>query len=216
MNLFEYGSFTDLRNECFKKFGTIFDLPIISDPYSEVTFLFENGNILDLGAGKDIPFYKNIQSKIQDGKYYSLDNDPHGTFNFRYISEIPITLKFSLVFANQFFEHLHYEDALNTASELKDKICDGGYVGFTVPNISHPNRYWGDFTHVTPWNYNNLYMLVKFTGCEVIKIARYSKRHPQGLIEKIITKYVSRVYRMDWCDSILIIGRKNGRQSEAD
>jgi hypothetical protein len=52
-------------------------------------------------------------------------------------------------------------------------------------------------------------MLYKYAGFEVIKIARYSKRHPKGFMEKLITKYVSRVYRMDWCDSVIMIGQKN-------
>jgi hypothetical protein len=183
----------------------------VKDSYDETVKQYKEGNVLDVGAGAKKPLYTALKKKIQNGKYYSMDSDDGGEFDFISPDHIPESLRFSLIVANQFFEHLSPDASLDIAKKLFEKTAPGGKFIATIPNISHPNRYWGDITHVTHWNYNNIYMVFKYAGYDITKIARYSKRHPQGIMEKIITHYVSRVYRMDWCDSILLVAqKKNG------
>ena len=205
---FDYGTFDDVRAQTVQKFGSFLDLPIVPGFNQEAISTYSAGNILDIGAGKDKPMLKSME-KIDTKLYYTLDNDPQGDFNFNALEDIPVELQFELVTAGQFFEHLHYQDALNFTQKLKNHIAPGGQLVVSVPNILHPNRYWGDITHLTHWNYNNLSLIYHYADMSVTKIARYSKRHPQGLIEKTLAKYISRIYRMDWCDSILMVGQKN-------
>jgi hypothetical protein len=96
----------------FYKFGNIFDLPIIVDPYKEAIKHYCMGNILDIGAGKDKIFKSIVDRNLIKGDYFSLDNDPFGDFDFNQISDIPGSLKFNFVLANQVFEHLIVEDSL--------------------------------------------------------------------------------------------------------
>ncbi len=207
--IFDYGTFDDVRAKTVQKFGSFIELPIIRNANEIAISYYREGNILDIGAGKNKPFFKSINEKIEGGKYYSLDNDPQGEFDFSTLEEIPSDLNFSLVIANQFFEHLEYQDAINFTHHLSKNISEGGNLIVSVPNILHPNRYWGDITHLTHWNYNNLSLIYHYAGLEVTKIARYSKRHPRGLIEKLIAGYITRIYRMDWCDSIAMVGVKS-------
>lgn len=205
---FEYGFYDDCLKECSDKFGNIFGLPIIDSPYIEIAKHYQKGNILDLGSGKKKPLGEIMKDKLNDGNYYSLDTDPRGKFDFNDIKEIPKDLKFDLIVANQVFEHLDIEESIDLMIDAGKLLTDGGKIIVTVPNISHPNRQRSNITHKTPWGFWSLYMPFKMANLEVVKVARYSKRHPKGLIEKIIIYYVSRVYRMDWCDSILMIGKK--------
>lgn len=205
---FEYGFYSDCLKETYKKFGEILSLPIIKDPYSEVKNNYITGNVLDIGAGKDKSLERHL--KLKNGKYYSLDNDPCGVFDFKHIDEIPENLRFSMIIANQVFEHLDIQESIEMMVKASSHLEKNGKFIATVPNISHPNRQISNITHKTAWGYNSFYMLFKYANLDVIKIARYSKRYPEGIIEKLITKYVSRVFRMDWCDSIILIGANNG------
>ena len=203
---FDYGYYWEMRNECVKKFGEIFDLPIIefATPVSE----YSEGNILDVGAGKELGLFYTIKDRIKQGKYWALDNNPLGNFDFREPEDIPAELSFSLIVANQFFEHLSIEEAVKILFQLSGHLDKNGKIYVSVPNISHPVRFFGDITHKTWWSYVSLYTIFKLCGLEVLKISRSSKRHRKGMLEKIITNYLARIYRIDWCDAIIVVAQK--------
>lgn len=205
-NNFEYGFYFDCRKECFQKFGSIDDLPIIKGPYKKIAEIYQGGKILDVGAGKEKPIQKCL--KLSDDLYFSLDNDPYGKFNYNSVEEIPNKELFSLITANQFFEHISLQDSIDLVCKLSLHLEKNDYLISTVPNIQHPVRQRADITHITNWDYKALYMLYKYADLEVIEILRYSKRRPKGIIEKILSRYINRIYRIDWCDSVLIVGRK--------
>ncbi len=209
MEELDYGFYRQVVQECSIEFGSVFDLPIVANPYFELLSAYKGGDILDIGAGNDKPLYAIIKDYVKGGQYYSLDNSRSGDFDFRAIDEIPLSTTFSYVSANQVFEHLTLEESVSIAEKLEKHLVNGAKIFVSVPNIAHPNRFWTDVTHKTHWNYNNVALPFKMFNIEITKIARYSKRHPQGLIEKALAKYISRIYRMDWCDSILMIGQKN-------
>jgi len=205
---FEYGFYSDALQECYQTFGDIFELPIIDNFTREMRNHYVSGNVLDIGAGKAKPLYKTFKKRLKNGNYYSLDTDPQGTFDFHGIDDIPADLIFTFITANQVFEHLDIAESIELMCKASQHLQPEGKIIVAVPNISHPNRQISNITHKTPWGFDSFYMVFKYANLEVTRIARYSKRHPQGCMEKLITKYVSRVYRMDWCDSILMIGEK--------
>lgn len=207
MKTFEYGFYSDCLSECVKKFGSIEDLPIIEDPYMRVREIYSGGKVLDIGAGKDKPMQKALN--LSNDLYCSLDSDPCGTFTYESIEEVPNEERFSFVTANQVFEHIDLQGSIDLACNISKHLEKNGCFIATVPNVNHPIRQRSNITHITNWEYKALYMLYKYAGLEVTEIARYSKRHPQGLIEKILARYINRIYRIDWCDSILIAGRKS-------
>ncbi len=203
---FGYGFYSDCLKECIKKFGSIEDLPIINGPYKKISEIYSGGKVLDIGAGKEKPVQKCLN--LGDDLYFSLDNDPCVKFDYNSIEEIPEDELFSLITANQFFEHITVEDSINLVCDLARHLKEKGYFISTVPNIQHPIRQQTNITHITAWDYKALYMLYKYANLKVIEISRYSKRHPQGIIERTLAKYINRIYRIDWCDSILIVGEK--------
>lgn len=203
---FEYGFYSDCLRECFMRFGSIKDLPILKRHQKRIVDLYHSGKVLDVGAGKEKPLQKSL--RLKDDLYFSLDNDPCGDFTYSSAEEIPNDERFSLIVANQLFEHISLQDSIDLFCILSKHLEKNGYLISTVPNIHHPVRQRTNITHITYWEYKALYMLYKYAGLEVIEISRYSKRHPKGIIERILARYINQIYRIDWCDSILIIGKK--------
>lgn len=206
LKFFSYGFYTDARSECFEKFGSIFDVPVVPSLMGEINTTYQGGKVLDVGAAKEKVLMRDMA--LDDNNYFTLDNDPEGGFDFNTISEIPNDMRFSMMVANQFFEHLTIDEAVEYIQLLSDYLEEGGVFIASVPNVSHPNRYWGDPTHRTPWDYKGLYMIMKYGGLETLKIARFGKAHPQSLLDRFLAKSMARIYRIDWCDSILIIAQK--------
>lgn len=204
----EYGFYSDMLVECHERFGSVFDLPIIKNPYVEIKQHYLSGNVLDVGAGKTKPLLQFLESTMKGGSYYSMDTDQQGDFTYSKIEDIPSSTSFDLIVANQIFEHLSVNSSLAMIRDLSRLLSSGGKIIATVPNIAHPNRQHSNITHITPWGYNSLYMLFRHAGLSVLKIARYSKRHPKGIIEKTLSRYIARIYRMDWCDSIIIVAER--------
>ena len=123
---FDYGFYSDGLRECAEKFGDLFVQPIISSPYIEITQNYTGGNILDIGAGKEKPLYACIKDKLAGGSYFSLDTDPKGKFDFADLRQIPENLKFSLIVANQFFEHLDVGSSMNVIRTASAMLKQGG------------------------------------------------------------------------------------------
>lgn len=205
---FDYGTYVRARNDCATQFGHLFDLPILHNRTRKIVSYYTEGNILDLGAGNALKMAKLFEPILRNGTYYSLDEDPSGTFSFRSVADIPESLEFSLIIADQFFEHLEINDAIEIITKVSEHLSRGGCFVVSVPNISHPIRFFADITHKTWWEFDAVYMLFKYANLDVDAIMRFSKRHPKGLISKIVAHYMRAIYGMDWCDSIMVVGSK--------
>ncbi len=203
----DYSTLFKGRQEGFQKFGNIYRLPIIRSPYDYLSTTYQSGLVLDVGAGSDL-YIKNLLH-LDEKTYYSLDNDLSGAFNYHKTSDIPHGMQFEWIIMNQLIEHLTINQAVELLSELINFLHPDGRVLITTPNIFHPNRYWGDPTHVTPWGHNALYGLLTGVGYKVPQIYRYSKnRRPLDPFSWMIERIVRSLYRIDWCDSIMVIATK--------
>jgi len=195
------------RQEGFQKFGAIYQLPIVRSPYDYLKSFYQSGPILDVGAGVDLYIKKLLQ--LDEKTYFSLDNDPSGTFTYHQISDIPHGMQFTWIVMNQLIEHLTIEQAVELLTNLKIILHPEGQAIITTPNIFHPNRYWGDPTHVTPWGHNALYGLLTGIGYQVQQIYRYSKnRPPLDPLTWLVERLMRRLYRIDWCDSIMLVATR--------
>jgi hypothetical protein len=194
------------RTECYQRFGSVLDLPLRSPGEALPELLGPDSRVLDVGAGAHKPF-KAMLERL-GVTYFSMDTDPDGDFDFRSFSEVPQDMYFDLVLANQVLEHVSVDDAFNMVSQAHNKISDDGRIVVTVPNAAHPVRQ-RDCTHITPWPANDLYSLLRSAGFHVDSMARYNKfpltDHP---LKRWIVEVVCREFRIDWCDSIMAIGRR--------
>ena len=195
------------RQEGFQKYGSIYQLPIIRSPYEYLRAYYREGLVLDIGAGADL--YIKTLLRLDDNTYFSLDNDPSGPFSYNQISDIPDGMEFKWIIMNQLVEHLTIDQAVIMLTGLKSFFHPEGQAIITTPNIFHPNRFWGDPTHLTPWGHNALYGLLTGIGYQVPYIFRYSKNHrPIDPLTWVVERIMRRLYRIDWCDSIMVIATR--------
>ena len=211
MGYFSYAEMLVAREECFKRFGSIFSIPVHSGNKHNILLNYlsreSQGNMLDFGAGPQRlkPF---ISAHFPSLAYRSLDSDAAYGCDYTSVEEIPENTLFSLVCADQVLEHIPVEGTLGIFDNLKKKLAPGCLFYATVPNISHPTRFFSNIEHCTYVSYFDLYYFCRFAGLEPLAIFRYSKRHPKGWFERFIAKKIQDIYRMDWADSIAIIARK--------
>ena len=192
------------RREAFNRFGTIYDLPIVRSAYGYIRHQYRGGLVLDVGAG--IEHYLQQVLKLDDKAYHSLDNDPSGDFTYADVTQIPPGEQYQWVVLNQVLEHLTIEKTADLLLDLHAHLAPEGHMVITVPNVLHPVRYRVDETHVTPWSYGGLYAMCRFAGYEVLQIYRYSKnRGPIDPFSWVIERVMRRLYRVDWCQSIMLV-----------
>lgn len=210
---FSYYQLTHWREECHQRFGSIHHLPLIAWGQELQSLLKKDSRVLDIGAGVKKPLQKTIKDARQ--RYYSLDNDQAGRFDFCSFDDIPPDLQFDVMVANQVLEHLTINDAFDMVSSGYQKLVEGGCFLATVPNPAHPVRYWADVTHITHWPFNDLYGLFRTAGYSVRTLARYNKTAlTHNPIKRMVTNIVCESFRIDWCDSLLIVGQKKSQKSE--
>ena len=194
------------RAECYQRFGPVIDLPLRSPSDVLPELLGNKSRGLDLGAGAHKPFKPLFESS--GGAYFSMDIDPDGDFDFHSFSDVPEGMRFDLILANQVLEHVSVDEAFHMVSQAHERLVAGGAILVTVPNAAHPVRQ-RDCTHVTPWPVNDLYSLLRSAGFQIESLARYNKfpltDHP---LKRWIVDVVCHEFRMDWCDSIMAIGRR--------
>jgi len=194
------------RTECWQRFGSALEFPIRA-PHEELQgLLAADTRVLDVGAGAHMPFRSQVLKA--NAIYYTLDSDPQGSFDFRSFDEVPADMRFDLAILNQVLEHMTVETAFGAVCSAHHSLTEGGNLVATVPNTSHPVRQW-DSTHITAWPANDLYSLVRSAGFRVTGMARYNKFKPTANpLKRWIVRTVSREFRIDWCDSIMVVATK--------
>lgn len=208
INPLSWSQLTRWRNECVERFGTTTSMPTIKSPYHELEKLLKpNVKVLDIGAGTEKPLKKRVEG--QGRAYFSLDVDQAGEFNYHTFEDIPTEQRFQLMWANQVLEHVPIHLGYQIVCGAFQYLEEGGWFLATVPNPAHPVRYWADATHIQHWPASDLYGLFREAGFEVPLLARYNKhRYPRNPLKRLVTGIVVEVFRMDWCDSLFIIGQK--------
>ncbi len=202
-----YSALSQGRREAFERFGAIYDLPVLRSAYGYLKQHYQGGLVLDIGAG--VKHYLQQVLGLDDTAYHSLDNDPSGHFTYVDIAHIPPEQRYRWIVLNQVVEHLTIEEAASLLSALRSHLDEDGEMFITVPNISHPIRYWGDPTHVTPWSYAALYAICRVAKLQVTQIYRYSKhRGPLDPLSWIVERIMRHLYQIDWCQSILLIATR--------
>ncbi len=196
------------RNECYTRFGPVLNLPLRSLVDELPGILSFQCRVLVVGAGAHKPLQAVVESS--SAKYFTMDTDPNGTFDFRSFEDVQPDAYFDIVVADQVLEHMPVGDAFGMVCEAFRHLSEGGWLIASVPNTAHPVRQW-DCTHVTPWPANDLYSLLRSAGFAVKSMSRFNK-YPltSNPFKRWVVNTVCREFRVDWCDSIMAIGQKNG------
>jgi hypothetical protein len=199
------------RKECYVRFGPVSNMPLRSLADELPGLLSSHCRVLDVGAGAHKPLQALVESS--SAIYFTMDTDPGGTFDFRSFEDMPPETRFDVITADQVLEHMPVEDAFTIVSEAYRHLSEGGSFVASVPNTAHPVRQW-DCTHVTAWAPNDLYSLLRSAGFFVKSMSRFNKFPlTTNPFRRWVVKTVCREFRVDWCDSIVSVGQKNGLES---
>ena len=209
----EYEEFFSLTERAFQRYGSIFSLSVSDEPYEYLHNIYKSqylgGCVLDFGCGARKPLQKVLG--VDETCYHSCDSDPGGVFTFKEVSDIPQENKYDIIAANQVFEHLTFIEGIRTSYNLARHVAPGGIMQIGVPNPQHPTRQMSNPTHITPWNYLNLCALLELGGLDPFMCSRCNKVPGPRWYERPFVGMVSRVFRMDWCDTVYAVGRKDKR-----
>lgn len=205
-----YNAFFKLCEKAYYKFGDILDLPVGVHPFDflkQISQQFEKENmkLLDFGCGFKKPLQKWLG--ISDEQYFTCDDDPGGDFTYRRVDDIANNELFDIISSSHVFEHLLFEEGIRVSAELATHLKPGGIFQIAVPNPKHPTRYLSSPVHVTPWNYLNIYALMKMAGLDPFHCARYNK-FPLPFYIRPLINLICRYFMMDWADSIFVVGRR--------
>lgn len=206
-----YDDFFSLTERAFQRYGSISSVSVSEEPYKYLRNIYNSnyngGRVLDFGCGARKPL-QNVLG-LDETCYHSCDSDPSGVFSFNEISDIPQENKYDIIAANQVFEHLTFKEGIRTACDLARHVALGGILQIGVPNPQHPTRQMSNPTHITPWNHLNLCALLELGGLDPFYCARCNKVPGPRWYERPFVGMVSRVFRMDWCDTVYAVGRKD-------
>jgi hypothetical protein len=207
----KYDHHTRWREECGERFGTVFDLPVLK-PIREIRRLVANTplSVLDFGAGKK-QSAREIY-RIPSDRYQALDSDLEYKSSYKSLDDIKKDMRFGLVIMDQVIEHVSVNECYSLISRLSESLTPQGFVSITVPNMAHPVRYWADCDHMTPWSFYDIYGLLRNNSLEVRKIGRFNKFSLGfGPLNHLFARKMRKVFRIDWCDSIWVLGQTKAR-----
>ena len=205
-----YDRFFSLVGKYARQFGDIFSLPVGVESRLHIEKLYtteyRNGKVLDFGCSAAKQLQKVL--KIGDDLYHTCDNDASGTFTYESVDDITAESLYDIIAADQVIEHLSFAEGIRVAIKLGAHVAPGGIFQISVPNTQHPTRFLSNPTHQTPWNYLNICALLDLGGLAPVYFFRCNKKPPPSRKDKRIVDTVCRVFRMDWCDTVYVGGKR--------
>lgn len=189
-----------------ERFPRILKLPIVPDPFSPVVDAVDsNSRVLDVGANTR-RLQKKIGERLEGVYYKSLDVDKSHPHDYNDMSEV--NEKFNLVACLDVVEHLLVEEVFSLVSDVYSLLEEGGLFFVSTPNVHHPNFFWRDCTHRTPFRYNELAGILYQAGFKDLEVTRVGQLDFKGRITFLIFKPLLKFLDLDYATSIIIKAAK--------
>ena len=207
-DLFSWSDFYALRKEIRKMYPAVYDLQIKRKLLEVVAEeLGNNDLVLEVGAS-DRNFGKKLKDSFPMITYRSMDIDtslPHDYYTLDGITET-----FDIIILAEVIEHLEFSEAILLLKRLNRLLNDKGKIIITTPNIHHPNRYWQDPDHKTPFSYEVIGAALLATGYRIGRICRiYNDQLFRRLFRIYITSCLHRYLKLDFANSVVAVAQKS-------
>ncbi len=168
--------------------------------------LKDGAKILDVGSSnkslgeKIILRFPSITYKTMD-----IDKDQHHD----YYSLVDISESFDMIILAEVIEHLEFKEGISMLQKLLKTLNSGGKIIVTTPNIHHPNRYWWDPDHKTPYHYDGIGGALLSVGFRVDNIFRiYNDQFLKRCFRIYVTSHLHKYLDIDFAKSIVLVAQK--------
>jgi hypothetical protein len=203
-----WSKFYAFRKEIRRIYPSVYDLQIKRKLLEVVAEeLGKNDLVLEIGAS-DRGFFKKLKRSFPMITYKTMDIDtslPHDYYTLDDITET-----FDIIILAEVIEHLEFSEALLFLKRLNGLLNNNGKIIITTPNIHHPNRYWQDPDHKTPFSYEAIGGALLSTGYKIDRICRiYNDQFFRKLLRVYISSYLHRHLNIDFANSIVAVARKS-------
>ena len=168
--------------------------------------LSDGMKILDVGASNRALGDKLLR-KFPAITYKTMDIDRAQVHDYYTLEEISET--FDMIILSEVIEHLEFQEAMAMVDQLLTLLTNHGSLIISTPNIHHPNRYWCDPDHKTPYSYESAGAALLTAGFKVTKIYRiYNDQILRRLFRLYFASYLHRYLDVDFAASIVVVARK--------
>lgn len=196
------------RKQIKKRYPEIWDIPLVKKEMERITpHLREGIRILEIGAG-DRRYETKIKKFVPMATYKSLDIDKKTHQDYYQIGDIKET--FDLILMFEVIEHLTPGEATEMFKKILTLLVRGGTLLLSTPNLYHPNRYFQDITHKTPFRYEDLGATMLMAGFNTITFYRmYNDAFLRRTFRTLIGVHLHKYLEMDFARTLLAEGQRD-------
>lgn len=189
------------------QYQTVYHLKLKKKLWDVVIEELKGGDkILDVGA-HDRAIGEKMMAKFSSVIYKSMDIDraqSHDYYSFEEIAE-----SFNMILLSEVIEHLEFREGISLLKKLFELLNRGGKIILSTPNIHHPNCYWRDSNHKTPYRYDEIGGALLSVGFRVDKIYRiYNDQFFRKLFRIYVASYLHQYLDIDFAKSIVVVAVK--------
>ncbi|MCD5397814.1 class I SAM-dependent methyltransferase [candidate division NPL-UPA2 bacterium] len=194
------------RRQIKERYPKIWNLKIIKKHFKAILQEVGDGDkVLEIGA-YNRSLKEEMKNYYPNASYSSMDIDRETDQDYYSLDEVKEIFNIILLF--EVIEHLTFPEGEEMLKKIAELLKPGGRLILTTPNLYHPNWYWGDATHRTPYRYDEIGGVLLGSGYRVRHIYRV---HNDAFFQKIFRLLLMPLHKYldsDFAKSILIIAER--------
>lgn len=203
-----WSKFYSLRKKMRRAYPSVFDIKITKKMLDVVIGeLRGKDKILDVGAS-DRTLGEKITTRSPSIIYKTMDIDREQSHDYYSLDEI--SESFDIIILSEVIEHLEFKEGISMLGKLFYLLNNNGKIIISTPNTHHPNRYWEDTDHKTPYQYDVIGGALLYTGFTIDKMFRtYNDQFLKRLFRIHVASYLHKFLDIDFAKSIIVVASKN-------
>lgn len=204
---FSWSRFYALRKEVRRSYPSVYRIKIKKKLLDVINGeIVDEDSILDVGAS-DRSLGDKITARYPSITYKTMDIDKTRTHDYYSLDDV--SESFNMIILSEVIEHLEFADGISMLGRLFELLKRGGRIIVSTPNLHHPNRYWWDTDHKTPYRYDVLGAALLSAGFTVDRIFRtYNDQIFRRFIRMYIAMHLHRYLDIDFAKSIIAVASK--------
>ena len=205
---FSWSTFYAHRKDMRKIYPSVYKLKLRKKLFDVVMEEISGGElVLDVGASTKALGERINKAGIADITYKTMDIDPAKDHDYHSLEEI--TEKFDVIILSEVIEHIEFSEGIEFLKSLKELLVPGGRLIVSTPNLNHPNRYFQDPDHRTPYTYESLGAALEASEFSVAVIYRiYNDSIVKRFIRIYIMAWLHKYLDVDFAKSIVAVAVK--------